>query len=721
MKDSATRRNIFFFLLLFVTSGLSLIALVIPQVAPFSASSLQAGQVVTQDMLAPADISFESEILTQQQRDAAARSVPNIYTVPDTSVARRQLEDLRAALAFITNVRADPHATPAQRLSDLAALENVHLDTQTATLLLSLNDQRWQAVQQESIVVLEQVMRTTIREDRLEDALRSIPALVSLALSEDQAVLVSRLVSAFVIPNSFYSEELTQAARQKAQEAVNPVVRSFKMGEVVVQRGQVLSETSREALEKLGLIQTRFDWKDLASAAALVFLGIGFTLFYLRRNTRLLKDTRALTLIAILFLVFLVSARLVIRSNSLLAYIFPLAAFGLTTSALFGAEPALVSMLSLSILTAYGLPNSLDLTLYYTLSTFFGILTQGRGRRMAAFFRAGAVVAACGALIAGAYRLQQPNAGWLELATLAGASLLNGVASAGITVLLQTFLAQFLGMTTPLQLLEISRPDHPLLQMILRSVPGTYQHSLQVANLAEQAAERIHADALLTRVGALYHDVGKALSPLHYIENQPPGGENPHDSLDPADSAAIIIRHVTDGAQLARKYRLPGRIIDFILEHHGTMTAKYQYVRAVRAAGGDESQVDQDLFRYPGPRPRSRETAILMLADGSEAQVRAARPKDEDALRQIIRSMVQERIALGQLDETNLTLRDLDLIIDSFSVTLRGMYHPRLEYPRLEKSVGISLDSTPTVPVAARQEPAALNPSDPPIHPSEAS
>ena len=243
-----------------------------------------------------------------------------------------------------------------------------------------------------------------------------------------------------------------------------------------------------------------------------------------------------------------------------------------------------------------------------------------------AFFWAGAVVAACGSLVAIAYRLPQPETDWVGISTLVGAALLNGIASASLTVLLQFFLAQFLGTTTALQLLEISRPDHPLLQRVLRNAPGTYQHSLQVANLAEQASERIGADALLTRVGALYHDVGKALNPAFYIENQMPGAPNPHDQLDPAASAEIIIQHVKDGLELARQHRIPRRIQDFIREHHGTMIARYQYVNAVKAAGGDESKVDSEPFRYPGPSPRSRETAILMLADGSEARVRAERP-----------------------------------------------------------------------------------------------
>ena len=184
-----------------------------------------------------------------------------------------------------------------------------------------------------------------------------------------------------------------------------------------------------------------------------------------------------------------------------------------------------------------------------------------------------------------------------------------------------------------MQLLEISHPDFPLLQMFLRTAPGTYQHSLQVANLAEQAAEKVGGDPLLTRVGALFHDIGKTADASFFIENQAPGNLNTHVDITPEQAAQKIIQHVHDGVALAHKYHLPRRIDDFILEHHGTMITRYQYNQALEKAGGDASKVDMEQFRYPGPRPRSRETAILMLADSAEARTRAEGPETDDDLR----------------------------------------------------------------------------------------
>jgi putative nucleotidyltransferase with HDIG domain len=691
----SVRRTIFFVLLALVAAAVALAALMTPQVISLVTPTLQVGQVATQDYRAPESVSFPSEVLTQQRRDAALRAIAPVFTAPDTSIARKQLEHLRSALAFISSVRADTFASSQQKLGDLAALEDVHLDQETALNILALSDARWQTVQQETIVVLEQVMRNTIRTDQLDNARNSVPSLVSLTLPEQQAAIVADLASAFVTPNSFFSQDLTDAARQKASESVTPVTRTYMTGETIVPRGKVLTDADVEALQHLGLVQPQQKWQDLASAAGLVVLLLVFTAFFLQRRTHLLQETRGLLVMTGSFLVFLLVGRLIISGHAILPYAFPLATFSLTMAALLGPELSLIVSLPLAILTAYGLPNALDLTLYYTLASLLGVLSLGRARRVTAFFWAGIAVALSGTAIVFVYRLPQPSMDWVGLATLTGAAFFNGLASASLTVLLQFTFAQFLGMTTPMQLMELTRPDNPLLQLILRDAPGTYQHSLQVANLAEQAAELIGADALLTRVGALYHDVGKALNPIYFIENQVPGMMNPHDMLDPVSSAAIIIRHVTEGLDLARKNHLPRRIQDFILEHHGTMLTRYQYVQAVNGNGGDESLVDMEQFRYPGPRPQSRETAILMLADGAEARVRAEKPQEEAELRRMIKEVIDNRVAIGELDDTDITLSDLSQMLESFTTTLRGIYHPRITYPQLATPDSV------TIPVGA--------------------
>ena len=679
--------RLFLTILLVVFSVVVWMSLLAPLVGGFSDSPLRVGVVASYDIRAPSPITFESKVLTEKQRESAASFVSDVYSPPDINIARQQLERLRSALVYISNVRQDTYATTDQKLTDLAALENLQLSRDVAIQILTLTEARWQSVFQESINVLEQIMRTTIREDRLEDSIQRVPSLVSLTLADDQASIVVGLVEGFVVPNSLYNENLTEDARQQARDLVTPVIRSFVSGQTIVQRGQIIDEGQLEALQEFGLAQPASRWQDVVSASLLTLANSAFFAFYLRQFPQLLKGSngmRRLVISAVLFVVFLLVARLTIPDHTVLPYVFPLMAYALIISALFGAKLAIMSVWPLAILTAYNVPFSVDLTAYYAISSLFGILALRRAQRVTTFFYAGAAIAVSGAAIATTYRILEPSADWVGTATLAGAAVANGVASASLALVAHYILAQFLGLPTGLQLTELSRPDHPLLQYILRNSPGTYQHSLQLANLVENAAERINADAQLARVGALYHDAGKALNPYFFIENQPTANINPHDDIDPVYSAQTIIRHVKDGVELARKFHLPLRIQDFILEHHGTLTTRYQYARAVQAAGGDASQVDEEAFRYPGPRPQSRETALLMLADGSEARMRAEHPKDETELRALIRSIAKERRDLGQLDDTSLTFNDLNVIIDSFTTTLRGVYHPRIPYPKLE-------------------------------------
>jgi len=689
----ATNRRLLKCAILIAAGGLSLLILVMPIATRPSFFPVKVGDVAPQDIQAPTAFTYPSEVLTEQLRQEAEQQVAPVYLPVDPAIARRQIELLRSTLSFINTVRYDLYATSEQKLADLAALENVQLDRETAQKILSLNDSRWQMVQQEALNVLEQVMRETIREDQLKDAQRRVPTFISFSLPQDLAEIVASLVAPFVVPNSLYSEELTRIARQEARSRVPTAMRSYAAGETIVRRGQVITQAHWEAMTKFGLIQRPNTYRDtLAAATLVVVLGMFTALYFIRRRLGVVDSIPRLALIAITFLIFLYAARLVIPNRTVIPYIFPIPAFGLTIAVLFHLELGLILSLLLSILTAFGLPNSLDLTLYYAISSMFGILLLGKGQRIGSFVWAGLGTGAGGSAMILAYRLNDSSTDLLGISTLTAAAFFDGVVSASLTLVLQFLLAQVLGLATALQLLEISRPDHPLQQFILQNAPGSYQHSLQVAIMAEQAAERIGADTLLVRVGAIYHDIGKGLNPSFFIENQIPGKLNPHDDLDPLVSAQTIIRHVTDGAQLARKYHMPARIIDFILEHHGTLMTRYQYAKAVEAAGGDKDKVDVNLFRYPGPRPQSRETALLMLADGCQARARAELPQNDEEMVAIVRKVFEFCQREGQLDDTRLTLRDLNLIAESFVKTLQNTYHPRIRYPE------IGVQGAPQVP-----------------------
>lgn len=673
-------------ILLILVSIISYGALILPVALRPAALPLRAGEVSPIDFQAPQFIEYESEVRTEEARLAAENAVAPVYASPDPSIARSQIERLRTSLQYITLIREDQNSTPEQKVSDIASLSDVTLKPETIEQILTLTSARWDTIQQESLSVLEQVMRRSIRDQDLESVRRSVPSLVSLALNEEQAATVSELVMAFIIPNSVYSVELTEAAKTSAREAVQPIMEEYKTGEIIVLRGQVITSAQLETLQRLGLIKETSPWQTYAGAGVLVItIAVLVNLYFSQRRLQFLLEGRSLVVIALIFILFIVSARMTIENRTVLPYAFPLPAVGLLIATLFGLEAGIVFSMAIALLTSYGMPNALDLMPYYLVSSLIGVLVLGSARRVWTFFRAGMGIAGAGIMMIIAFRVPFISTDGIALLQLAGAAIFSGLASASIALLLQYFLAQSLGLTTALQLIEISRPDFPLLQFFLRNAPGTYQHSLQVANLAEQAAELIGADALLTRVGALFHDVGKALNPIYFIENQVPGSVNKHDELDPVESARIIITHVHEGVALARKHRLPRRIDDFIREHHGTMIARYQYNKALEAAGGDASRVDMEKFRYPGPGPRSRETALLMLADGSEARARAESPRDDEAMRKLILSTIEQAQKQGQLDNTQLTLRDLNIVTDSFVNILRGTFHPRIVYPKIDE------------------------------------
>jgi putative nucleotidyltransferase with HDIG domain len=668
-------------IILIVTAFAAWISISIPISLRPSEYTLNIGDVATQDILAPRTLTFTSDILTQKARADAEMRVMPVYLPVDLEISKSQLVRLKADLTMIESIRIDLTAADETRIAQLTAMTVYGFTEADAKNVLAMSTTTWDAVSTQSVAVFVDIMGGTVREDMLADHIENIPNLVDLTFTKDQTNLITRLVSPHIKANSLYSEEQTTLRRQAASEAIQPVNRTFISGQIIIYRGGLVDDLNYEALQNFGLVKTSHKNEQLvASALIVILLAIFVGLYHRLKKLPPVDDLRSLIIVALLFLAFLYSARFLTPNRTVIPYVFPIAAFGLTVAALYRIETAMIYSLPLAILSAFN-QYSQSIVLLYILGTFCGILVLGRPRKMIRFIWAGLAVTATSVLVILAYELPDPTSDWIGIATLVGASLFNGVASAAITLLLQYIFAQSLGLTTPLMLNELMRPDSRLLQMLLREAPGTYQHSLQVANLAEQAAERIGADASLTRVGALYHDVGKALNPQFFIENQVQGQVDTHEDLDPVMTALTIVQHVSDGIKLARKHHLPARLQEFISEHHGKLRASYQYKRALEAAGNNPDLVDDELFRYPGPIPQSRETALLMLADGCEARARAELPKDDAALRDLVKKAIQRAVDDGQLINTALTLKDLDLIAESFTNNLIGVYHPRVLYP----------------------------------------
>jgi hypothetical protein len=684
----------------------SVLALSLPLATQPTAVPLQAMEVSPLDIRAPYSLSYPSEILTEQARQSAEAGVPEQYDPPEARTARQQVDRLRSALAFIDSVRGDPFAAPQDRLADLSGLSDLRLTGEQAGALLELPEARWQALKLEAITVLEQVMRSEIREGQTDEARRSVPARISIAFPEDQAELAASIVGAFVVPNARYNEASTRSARQLARQEVQPVLQSFASGQTIIARGDIATPLLIEALDAFGLRQPPDPWREVAVRTLLVTtLAVALVLFGLRLQPREIQSARFAAILAGSLVFATIGLQAMVPGRTLLPYLYPAATLPMLMAVLFSPGMGIAVGLVTAGLAGFLAPYGHEMAMVTLLGGVMGALVIGRAERLSTFIWAGFAAGLASAAMIIVFRFPDPATDAYGKASLLGASLASGLLSASLGFGLVLLIGNVFGITTNLQLLELSRPDHPLLQFILRNAPGTYQHSLQVANLAEQAARAVGANPALVRVGALYHDAGKAVRPAFYIENQPPG-QNVHEQIDPLTSASIIVGHVRDGLDLARKYRLPRRIQAFIPEHHGTLEASFQYRTALEAANGDASKVDPRDFAYPGPRPRSRETAILMLADGLEAKARAENPEDEQAIERLAQWIVDDRLAKGQLDRTDLTLRDLDTIRRSFASTLKGIYHPRIRYPQPSEppsppAGAPALPQAPTAPGAA--------------------
>lgn len=643
---------------------------------------IKVGSVATKDIIATENDSYVSQVLTDKAKTDAMNAVAPIYLPADPAINRLQTEKLQAITSFITTTRDDKLASAEQKITDLQNISEITLSKDQARALLSLTNDQWNNLKSEALGVFDQIMRRTIREYQVTDTINAIPGLIKYSFSPEHTQIIIDLISPLVSANSIFSETETSSAREIAASLVEPVIKSFSRNQAIVLRGQIINPEQYEALEHYNLIRPNQKTKELIATASLVLLLTGFTILYFsRRKLTPLNDLRHVTVIAIILLLFLYTARVLIPNRTIVPYFFPLPAFALILAALFNLEISIFFSLILSILISFGVSASPDLVIFSIITSVIGALTLKKGRKAINFLWAGSAIAVSGILVLAAYRLTSSNTDLIGLLTLFGATFLNGFASASLALLLQYMLSQLLRLPTPMHLIEISRSDHPLLKHILQFAPGTYQHSLQVSNLAEQAAEVIGADALLTRVGALFHDAGKSSNPSFFIENQVPGALNTHDGMDPVIAAQTIIQHVTDGVKLAEKHHLPPRLQDFMREHHGTQVTRYQYNRALEQQNNQVEKVDIELFRYPGPKPQTKETGILMLADGCEARVRAELPKNEEDLRNIVRKVFDFITSQDLLENTNLTLRDLKTIQESFVTTLSNSYHPRIQYP----------------------------------------
>lgn len=659
---------------------------------------LVEGNIVKRDLVAQYDVSYISENLTAAEEEKAAAAIEPA-TLPLPSVRETQLFKLTTLFTGISAVRQREELTDTEKLAALEDVPEISTLSESLRLLLATLDLRsYESLQNLSNTAIKAILSMPILEEEITGKIENyIEAPGRIPMFQNGYSAMQEILTLFIKPNLLIDETATELLRAEARSNVAPQIKTFTAGQLVAKKGTVLDTGSIEALQRTGVIDRSFNPYDIA-AGLLFSLGLGSLLggyiYLLQPITRPWR--RRLAMITITILGTLLAMRLSLpvllpgEGHQAWPYALPLSAAAISVAAIGAPRFAAIVAIGIGLFAGFigatsanltgteflGTLDALKLAMVYIAGGLAGALISERTSNLSQFLLAGLVVGITTMLIlVGFWLLEEPRTNVTILWILI-ASTLNGIGSAIIALGIHILIPFVLRVTTRVQLMELTSMNHPLLRRLQEEAPGTYHHSTIVAAIAERAADQIGVDSLMVRVGAYYHDVGKLTQPEYFIENNISRESSPHDELPPVESAAIIRGHVIGGIELARRYRLPDVIRDFIPQHHGTRLITYFYHKA---AG--EGTLDQTPFRYPGPLPQLAEHAIVMLADSCEATVRANQPLNNEQIATEIDKIFAERIAEGQLNECDLTLQQLQLVAASFKTSLQAVHHPRIEYP----------------------------------------
>lgn len=683
LKNSKVRRallgGLFFALLTLILTG---------QIVP-QRFDIKVGAVAPRDYAAPHDI--VNRLATQRLKEAAAAAQPTALKV-DVSVLDSAIENVDYAFTTVRSIRDLPNQDQKTKVAELIRRLNLgaSVSDNTYTALLSADERLLGVARLDALNLVKAALQIGVSKQDVQDIRDRIDKGQDKFIIQTKEpwlqIFAREVAKNQVKTNLVEDKEQTEKNRQAARMGVDPV--TLKKDQFIIRKGDPVTDEQYAMLEDLHLVGDSPDYRSYVGTGVLSAVMVGLMGLYIRRyRSDLLDQDRKMLLLGVIGIGTL-GLSLVMKafSGTLgtgVAYLMPVAVNGMLVSILLDTRAALLQNALVALLV--GLSTEVDqmsAAMVALVGSTVGSYAVSRVESRTDIYRAGFMVSGANVLtIIGIYMVKayplfsaQP---WID----AGLGAANGVLAAMVVTGALPMFESLFGILTPLKLLELSNPNHPLLKKLLVEAPGSYHHTILVANLCEAAAEAIGADTTLARVGAYYHDIGKTKRPYFFVENQF-GGENPHDKLPPSLSALIITSHVKDGLEMAREARLPGEIVDFIPEHHGTTLVSYFYHKASK--DGQSEYVLEEDFRYDGPKPRSKETAILMLADSCEASVRAIRQKGSLTVDQIeaqVRRIIDDRLKQGQLDQCDLTLRELDTILKTFVKVLSGVHHARVEYP----------------------------------------
>lgn len=659
-------------LIVFAVLGLSLSSALVPERV-----SLRVGDVAPRDITAPEVIVDKAR--TEELQRQKAETVPAAYS-EDPLVVQLVEQGVRDLFTKATPIATDVKLSAADKMAHLRAtlVTSTPLTDTTLETIARSNASTLANLTELTVDVLKRVLANGVKPEGIEQAQLTIRADAGrLSVTSAQRQVVSELARDFVRPNMILNAALTESQRREAMESVEPV--TIPKGAIIVRKGDVVTAEQIAILEDIGIQRRGGDFRSIAGTMLLALLIVLVDALYLRRYRQdIYLDDGRLAMTALVLLITLILTKAVLLLN-ISPYLAPVAVGTILLTILVGSDAALVGALTMSF--SLGLMTGYDLRAAFValIGGLAGIYGVARVEQRSDLMRAGFVVS--GASAASIFVLELlARSSFVTMAPWQSVlwGLLNGAVTFIFTTGVLPVFESLFDVLTPVKLLELSSPEQPLLRQLMTEAPGTYHHSVIVGNLAEAATRVVGGNALLARVGAYYHDIGKAKRPYFFIENQV-SGDNPHTKLSPHLSALIIASHTRDGAEMGRTFGLPQAIVDIIQQHHGTTLITYFYRRACEEAHDDD--LPQNDFRHHGPKPQTREAAIVMMADSVEAAVRSLSDPTTQRIDLTIRKIIAERLSDGQLENCDLTLRDLDRIGTAFNSVLSGIFHPRIEYP----------------------------------------
>jgi hypothetical protein len=607
---------------------------------------------------------------TQRLQDQAAASVEQVYT---------KMENVQANV--LSNVRGFFQRINGSAVLDPAVLEQaktqyVPLSEASTRQLVNMNLSERVALQSQVISVLDTMYRNEISIQNLQGKRLEAEAMLKDLVSPMRAVALD-MVQSQLQPNMILDVDRTQEAVAEARRKVQTV--TYEEGDLIVEQGEVLTAEKIELLVENNMMRNSYlDDPYLLVGVLLMLLSVfGVFYIYLKKfYQKLILDDR--NRLAILVILFTFTILLTVLLAPISAYAVPVSMMTMTIALLTDRRLAITTTVFFVIVAVFGADLNTIQVVIYLVSGYIGALGMGRITRRADIMRTGLYISLVNLLLIGAYNLMTHQFGLQGILDMT-LGFANGIVSAIITMGTLVIWEYAFHITTPIMLMELANPNNPLLKKLMNNAPGTYHHSIIVGNLAESAAENIGANALLVRVGAYYHDIGKSLSPVYFTENQM-GDINPHDYITPEKSVQIIKNHVSKGYEMAKENHIPEEVRNFILSHHGDSTIDFFLHKATE----NNEHPEVDKFRYDARRPITKEEGILALADSVEAAVRSIKGINEEKIVERVDIIFKKKLQDGMLDYCDLSLKEINTIKEVFVKILNSVYHQRVEYPTME-------------------------------------